>query len=66
MFFECHRLFALLFDIEENGNVGSGNGEGFGCFEFSKTRVKVKLFMSMYWCSPLRETAVCVFISANI
>ncbi len=33
MFFECHRLFALLFDIEENGNVGSSNGEGFGCFE---------------------------------
>lgn len=37
--------------------VGSSNGEGSGCFErvFNNTRVKVKLLMSMYWCSPLRR-----------
>lgn len=51
MFFECRILFALLFDIEENGKcVGRSNGEGFGYFErvFKNTRVKAQLLMSMY------------------
>ncbi len=67
MFFECHRLFALFLILKRMVMLVVVMVKGLGVLRvFKNTRVKVKLLMSMYWCSPLRETAVCVFISANI